>query len=89
LFRTTLKQGRVVNVEEEGPKGLKKASHAGIIRIGFEGIFSAPRSRSTPVSIHSIETLIRRQKQIGRRHSVLRMHPVRSQNIPEGGAAAS
>jgi hypothetical protein len=31
-----------MNFEEEGPKGLKKASHAGIIRIGFEGIFSAP-----------------------------------------------
>ena len=43
-----------MNVEEEGPNGPngpKKASHAGIIRIGFEGIFSAPLWRSTPVSI--------------------------------------
>jgi hypothetical protein len=32
----------MLDFEEEGPKGLVKTSHAGIIRIGFEGIFSAP-----------------------------------------------
>ena len=48
-----------MNVEEEGPNGPngpKKASHAGIIRIGFEGIFSAPLWRSTPVSMCLIQT---------------------------------
>jgi len=36
----------------------QKASHAGIIRIGFEGIFSAPPSkRSTPVSIIQLKHL--------------------------------
>ena len=39
------------------PLGLKKASHAGIIRIGFEGVFSAPQLVEHPCFNNTIETL--------------------------------
>jgi hypothetical protein len=41
--------------EKEG-RSERKTSHAGIIRIGFEGISQPHVSRSTPVSINIIET---------------------------------
>jgi len=54
---------------------LKKASHAGIIRIGFEGISQPRNPAEHPCFNDSIETLRAGRRQMGRAEGV--MNPVR------------